>query len=158
MNDRNDHATRQCPYCAEDTKPAARICPHCRGRLEHGGPSTLHRGHPGRQVAGVAIALAEHFAISVTFVRLVFVIAAFINLAGVVAYGLLWFFVPAAPGGRSLLETTVAALRIDDIDGRSLFDRLGERLRARFASFRNPPQPPANSGPGAERQPSGGAV
>ena len=137
MEGRQATAVRQCQHCAEDVKAAAKICPHCRGLVDHGGASSLHRGRPGRQIAGVASALAEYFTISVTFVRLVFVVTAFFNLIGVVAYGALWLLIPELPGGRSPIERGLAALRIDDIDGRSLFDRLGERVRARVAALRD---------------------
>ena len=45
-------------------------------------------------MGGVAAGVAEHFGIGVMYVRLAFVVATFFNGAGVVAYLLLWRFLP----------------------------------------------------------------
>ena len=50
------------------------------------------RGH-GRVIAGVCAALANRFGISVTLVRIAFVIFGFVG-AGEIAYIVLWIVVP----------------------------------------------------------------
>jgi len=45
-------------------------------------------------VGGVAAGVAEHFGVGVMYVRLAFIVATFFNGAGVVAYLLLWRFLP----------------------------------------------------------------
>jgi len=47
-----------------------------------------------RLLGGVAAGVAEHFGIGVLYVRLAFIVATFFNGAGVVAYLLLWRFLP----------------------------------------------------------------
>ena len=71
--DANANATKTCPFCAEPVQARATICPHCRSSL--GGPSgrEAYRNRPGRLAAGVSVALAEAFDVSVTFVRLAFI-------------------------------------------------------------------------------------
>ena len=85
-----ENDTKDCPYCAEPVKVPASICPHCRSSL--GGPSApaAYRNHPGAQIAGVSIALAEAFGVSVTFVRLGFIVATFISFIGPPLYLALW--------------------------------------------------------------------
>jgi signal transduction histidine kinase len=54
----------------------------------------LYRRRSGRTVAGIAGGLADHLGVDVLWVRLVFAAAALAGGAGVIAYGLLWAFVP----------------------------------------------------------------
>lgn len=96
--------TKDCPYCAEPVRARATICPHCRSVL--GGtaaPGEAYRERPGRQIAGVSIALAEALGISVTLVRLAFIVLTFISFIGPPLYLALWLLLPAEPGGRSPL-------------------------------------------------------
>ena len=53
-----------------------------------------YRPADSRLVGGVAAGLAEHFGMGVMYVRLAFVVATFLNGAGVIAYLLLWRFLP----------------------------------------------------------------
>ena len=125
--------TRICPMCAEDIKAAARICRFCRTRLDSDRPAELYRHRPGRQVAGVAAAVAGYLNWSVTFVRLLFVVATFINGLGVIAYLAMWLLLPAKPGGTSLLGRVFASLNGVAAEGavsdRSIFERGVERVR-----------------------------
>ncbi|MBF0663915.1 PspC domain-containing protein [Rhodococcus sp. BL-253-APC-6A1W] len=59
----------------------------------------LERRVGGRVVGGVAGGLADHLGIDVTKVRVAFTILAALGGVGIVAYGLLWMFVP--PGSDS---------------------------------------------------------
>jgi signal transduction histidine kinase len=54
----------------------------------------LYRRRSGRTIAGIAGGLADHLGVDVLWVRLAFAAAAVAAGAGVVAYGLLWIFVP----------------------------------------------------------------
>ncbi|WP_374727489.1 ATP-binding protein [Haloactinomyces albus] len=54
----------------------------------------LRRQRSGRLVAGVAAGVAEHLGVPVLWVRAVFAALAAFGGAGIVAYGLLWVFVP----------------------------------------------------------------
>ncbi|WP_034287311.1 PspC domain-containing protein [Amycolatopsis benzoatilytica] len=54
----------------------------------------MYRSRSGRTVAGVASGLAEHLGVPVVWVRVVFALLAALNGAGLLAYGLLWVFVP----------------------------------------------------------------
>jgi len=54
----------------------------------------MYRNRSGRAVAGVASGLAEHLRVPVLWVRVAFALLAALNGAGLLAYGLLWVFVP----------------------------------------------------------------
>ncbi|MGH4023224.1 MAG: PspC domain-containing protein, partial [Pseudonocardiaceae bacterium] len=60
------------------------------------GPVPLRRQRSGRVVAGVSLGIAEHLGLPVLRVRLVFAVLAGLGGAGLVAYAVLWAFVPAA--------------------------------------------------------------
>lgn len=150
---------RPCPFCAEIIDRAAARCPHCRGHLERRSPIEAHRNRPGRQVAGVAIALAETFGLSVTLVRLLFIITSFINLIGVAAYALLWLTMPEEAGGTSLLGKLVGGVVGESGTGEgSIFERVVKQLARWADSFDNwlqskrtdgskgPPPPPPSAG------------
>jgi len=114
-----ENDTKDCPYCAEPVKGPASICPHCRSSLGNpSGPDT-YRNHAGRQIAGVSIALAEGFGVSVTFVRLGFIVATFISFIGPPLYLALWLLLPAEPGGLSPLGRVVTG----DNGGPSILER-----------------------------------
>lgn len=57
----------------------------------------MNRRRNGRVVAGVAGGIADHLDIPTVWVRFAFVVLAAMGGAGVVAYGLLWVFVPQRP-------------------------------------------------------------
>ena len=103
-----ENDTNDCPYCAEPVKTQASVCPHCRSSLGSPTPPNAYRHHPGRQIAGVSIALAEAFGVSVTFVRLAFIVLTFISFIGPPVYVALWLLLPAEPGGLSPLGRVVA--------------------------------------------------
>jgi signal transduction histidine kinase len=56
----------------------------------------LRRRRSGRAVAGVAGGLADHLGVGVLWMRMAFALLAAFGGAGVMAYGLLWVFVPQA--------------------------------------------------------------
>ena len=70
------------------------------GPLPDPGTSTppFRRVRSGRIVAGVAGGVSEHLGVPVLWVRVVFAMLAGLGGAGLLAYALLWAFVPAADG------------------------------------------------------------
>ncbi len=105
-----ENDTNHCPYCAEPVRAQASVCPYCSERVRAQARPTApdaYRNHPGRQIAGVSIALAEAFGISVTFVRLAFIVLTFISFIGPPLYVGLWLLLPAEPGGLSPLGRVV---------------------------------------------------
>ena len=145
-----ENETKDCPYCAEPVRAQATICPHCRSGLKTTATSDAYRDHPGRQIGGVSIGIAEAFGISVTFVRLAFVVLTFISFIGPPLYLVLWLLIPAEPGGQSplgravngddgeasILEKAVAATE-------EVFGRVAAWLRGQTP----PPEPPKPNGP-----------
>ena len=65
-----------------------------RALAELEGPPKLYRHRGDRALAGVAAGLAEHLGVRVLWVRLTFAVLAAFGGAGLLAYGLLWVFVP----------------------------------------------------------------
>jgi phage shock protein PspC (stress-responsive transcriptional regulator) len=115
-----------------------------------------YRNRPGRQIAGVAVALAEALGISVTFVRLGFVILTFVNFLGPVIYVTLWLVLPAEPGRASPLGKVISAVPGEGGE-RSIFEGLMKKLRSLYSRMRDyfrsrqkqTPEPP--NGEAAER-------
>jgi phage shock protein PspC (stress-responsive transcriptional regulator) len=111
-------ARRRCPYCAEDIRPEAQRCPHCRSTLTALDPARWYRDRPERRIAGVAAAVAPALGVSVAAVRVVFIVLTFVHVLGPVLYGALWLVIPFTPGGSAPLERFVAWVR--DVAGRFL--------------------------------------
>lgn len=69
---------RRCPWCAEPIRPEAVKCRFCGSSLESGTTRFLTqpwlRPREGRVLVGVCAGLAEQFGISVSIVRLAFVL------------------------------------------------------------------------------------
>ncbi|WP_425394043.1 sensor histidine kinase [Actinokineospora inagensis] len=70
------------------------------------GETRVHRRRTGRAVAGVAGGVADHLGVPVLYVRVAFALLAALGGAGVVAYGLLWIFVPQVPADAPAPEVT----------------------------------------------------
>ena len=65
----------------------------------------LYRRRGGRLIAGVCGGIADHLDVSVLWVRAVFAVLAAFGGAGVLAYGILWVFVPQSSGAERPLST-----------------------------------------------------
>lgn len=141
MMERSENAEtteETCPYCAETIRAGAVLCPHCRSRLGDAAAPT-YRNRPGKQIAGVAIALAEAFGLSVTFVRLVFILLTFTNFVGPILYAVLWVLLPAEKGGLSPIGRLLNAVESETPGSPSILERAMAWAKGLFGRTEAPP-------------------
>ena len=109
----SERVLKRCPYCSPLINVEAIKCRYCGSLVESRGQGGLAhpwlRPHEGRKIAGVCMGLADQFGISVTLIRLAFILGFLfsVGIPFVLVYVVLWLVMPDegdAPGPRERIS------------------------------------------------------
>jgi len=74
------------------------VCAYCGVRVAAStARKRLVRPRQGRKIAGVCLGFAEYFDVDVTLVRVVWLIASFTTIIGMLSYPIAWIVMPEEP-------------------------------------------------------------
>lgn len=100
MNDNFEHKDytemKKCPFCAEMIRAEATKCRYCGSFLANNAVrEEWYRLEEGKMLGGVCNGLAHHFNISVSLLRLAFVLSVIAGFgSGILIYFILWIILP----------------------------------------------------------------
>jgi phage shock protein C len=87
-----------CNYCGKVIQDDSNVCAYCGTRVGGSVARTrLVRPRQGRKIAGVCMGFAEYFDVDVTLVRVVWLIASFTTIIGMISYPIAWIVMPEEP-------------------------------------------------------------